>query len=504
MEKKILSLSFLALLLEVIWLSADMGYIHSPWQSVTQNNSKPLGVLLQTKKEVRRKQKDGLLWEDATKMKPIFSNDSILTLNDSGAEIQLDGDSAIKISENTLIKIDSPTKADEPLRLVLKHGSAKIKTSKSQPKIQIGNFIVESKNEKQEAEIVVTSNNQNKISLTLIAGAADVKVAFVEKTKPIEEVPQAYSLQLNQTAEIPKQVVTEAETPALATVAMVQIAAEMDPKALELKADEPILDKVAAEPPPPPPPEEPTHKLLPPPAPVVQEPEHEVRAPAAIEDRPEERAPIPEIQKPSFAEEGFKKSFVQVDFGRMVTFSNIEPATGQSPAVYGTLTGKGLYWYDENNGMGLSAKSKVTGFNTKGKDNSITVLNGRYYHRWLMNGGLILSGFGGVENSHTSQSSTSNKLYSDGYTLLQLGGAAHIAFYEKWEIGTELSYGFLPKYGSEEEAQADIYYFFQRNFLVGIGYRFNLFNATKSAAPDSISDFHEGSGESFISTQFLF
>lgn len=229
MQRELLFVLFYALVLEILWLATDMGYVHL-WHtpaSVTAD-VQPMGTVVIKKNKVQRKAKDGLLWEVVSQTGPVYPNDLILTFDESAADIQLEAGANIDLIENTLIKIDPPLAQQNPTTLGLRHGSAKIKVSERQPKFQLGDYIVENGKGKG-AEIVVTSDDQEKVSLTLISGKADLTAAI---TTPGTKPEPPIHLKINQTTEVPKNSVPGRT--AADAMAMVRESSVQDPKVAEL------------------------------------------------------------------------------------------------------------------------------------------------------------------------------------------------------------------------------------------------------------------------------
>src|SRR3954463_4346557 len=78
-----------------------------------------LGEITETKREVRRRTQDSLVWEESKHSQKLFSHDSILTLDQSTASVKLIGDTQITLNENTLVTIEPPnlnTTHEGPIR----------------------------------------------------------------------------------------------------------------------------------------------------------------------------------------------------------------------------------------------------------------------------------------------------------------------------------------------------------------------------------------------------
>lgn len=113
MDTRLLTISFLVLALELCILLGDLGIIPLkllPEEKLSQAERIEVGSIENIGNHVRRKLEHSFIWEDSKEKEGLYSYDSILTLDNSTADIKLSGDINIKLYENTLIVIEPPLK----------------------------------------------------------------------------------------------------------------------------------------------------------------------------------------------------------------------------------------------------------------------------------------------------------------------------------------------------------------------------------------------------------
>lgn len=75
-------------------------------QSETLKPVRPIGKVVSTKQDLRRRPSDSILWEESRPNDTLFVNDTVLTLDQSAATLQLNDQSEISLAENTLIVLE--------------------------------------------------------------------------------------------------------------------------------------------------------------------------------------------------------------------------------------------------------------------------------------------------------------------------------------------------------------------------------------------------------------
>ncbi len=149
MDKYLVSLAFLLLFLETGWLLQDLKVIDLPsalgLDSSVAHQGQSLGMVKQTKHKVRTRPNSSLVWEETLNTQNLYAYDSVLTLDESSADLSLRGDSLITLNENTLVTIEPTDNADEkkPIRIRFKQGTLRANFSREPQSIQSGEWVVE-------------------------------------------------------------------------------------------------------------------------------------------------------------------------------------------------------------------------------------------------------------------------------------------------------------------------------------------------------------------------
>lgn len=145
--------------------------MQNPAGTSTQSSltDKPLGKILKSRSQVRKKAQDSLIWEETKTEQNLFAYDSVLTLNQSTAEITLQGDSRISMNENTLVVIEPPRngEADGPLRLRFKKGNLQARSGRSPQSIETEEYVVEAS---RDTKMNIRTTDDDKIQIDAIEG----------------------------------------------------------------------------------------------------------------------------------------------------------------------------------------------------------------------------------------------------------------------------------------------------------------------------------------------
>lgn len=113
-DRYLLSGAFALLFLEIFILSNDLNWIKINDLDESHNQT-VIGKVLHVQDKVRRKKQDSIAWHDSFIHQNLKAYDSILTLDQSSAEIKLQNDIHITLHENTLIVLEPlKNKNDDP------------------------------------------------------------------------------------------------------------------------------------------------------------------------------------------------------------------------------------------------------------------------------------------------------------------------------------------------------------------------------------------------------
>lgn len=184
-DKRLIGAATLLLFLEIFWLLGDLGIIVAPWKdfSASSENKKVVGLISDTKQEVRQRRSKSIIWEESKKSNELYYYDSILTLSKSSATVELEGSSKIELSENTLIVIEPPEKTgSEKLKLRFSKGNVRAKMNGAGSEINTGSWVIEAQ---AGSEIAVRGTSEQDVEVEVLKGKASMSNS--EKTVQIEE-----------------------------------------------------------------------------------------------------------------------------------------------------------------------------------------------------------------------------------------------------------------------------------------------------------------------------
>lgn len=124
MDKWLAAVAAIILILCALLLLDDLKVIELNITTKKQNSGISVGRIKHFQNDVKRRSSDDILWSRSQQDEELYIYDSILTLSDSQAVLELFGNSKIELSENTLIVIEpSPSGKDNQIRLRFKRGS---------------------------------------------------------------------------------------------------------------------------------------------------------------------------------------------------------------------------------------------------------------------------------------------------------------------------------------------------------------------------------------------
>jgi len=175
-DKYLVSLALLLLCIECGWLAEDLHLLNVPLLNKTlagSNRNGSLGELTLVKKNVRKKSNSSLVWEDTENSSQVFAYDSVLTLDQSTAEITLNSGTSITLHENTLVSIEPPSSRDGsgPVRLKFHRGSMNAHLGRDPASVDAGDWVVEAE---PKSKISVRSTGSDKFEIESHGGEVRV------------------------------------------------------------------------------------------------------------------------------------------------------------------------------------------------------------------------------------------------------------------------------------------------------------------------------------------
>lgn len=135
MDRYLISGGLALLLFEVFILLADLGMLPTPLLPEGQHISttgQVIGNIHVTHQQVRRRSQNSMLWQNSQQGDQVRGFDSVLTLDGSSAQLNLDGNIKIQLHENTLIVVEPlPEKDTGEFRLKFARGDLRSRSKRS-------------------------------------------------------------------------------------------------------------------------------------------------------------------------------------------------------------------------------------------------------------------------------------------------------------------------------------------------------------------------------------
>ncbi|NQZ02412.1 MAG: hypothetical protein HRT45_17270, partial [Bdellovibrionales bacterium] len=184
MEKTILPLMIVAFVFELFLFAADLGLISTPWSDRPQATKQSvIGKVSWKRQSVQTKSRDSILWQSSDKGEPLYSFDSVLTLKNSSAKLQLEGNIQIDLQENTLVVLEPQEKSDaQTFRIQFYKGDLRSKTGARRLAMQSGSWTVEAK---PNTDLALKTLNSGRLSLEVRSGGASVQKGTGENSTQI-------------------------------------------------------------------------------------------------------------------------------------------------------------------------------------------------------------------------------------------------------------------------------------------------------------------------------
>jgi hypothetical protein len=204
-DKYLVSIAFILLCFECGWLLQDLKIVNVPSLFESQFHIEagdPMGEIVHTKKQVRRRPNSSIVWEETAKSQSLYAYDAVLTLEQSAAEVSLIGDTHITLNENTLVTIEPPNKNTTnqgPIRLRFKQGSMRAAIGRTPQSMDAGDWIVEAS---AKTKIAIRSDGQNKFELETYEGEARILDGKTMATKETIKAGQSVRMEPEKLSEV--------------------------------------------------------------------------------------------------------------------------------------------------------------------------------------------------------------------------------------------------------------------------------------------------------------
>jgi hypothetical protein len=170
MDRKLIVGALALLFIQIFLLVSDLDIYPGHEESgASPAANHRIGWLVDKKQNVKRRVQGSVVWEDSEKSDTLLGNDSILTLENSSAQLELDNNVRINLHENTLVVLEPPgEEADESLRirfsrgnLLAKNGGQKIRVGSGEWQLQAlpGTDLSLKTLDNEKVEVQVTSGS---------------------------------------------------------------------------------------------------------------------------------------------------------------------------------------------------------------------------------------------------------------------------------------------------------------------------------------------------------
>ena len=202
----------------------------------------------------------------------------------------------------------------------------------------------------------------------------------------------------------------------------------------------------------------------------------------------------------------YSDSAVQVEAAEFTMLSSKNKATDEQPSV-ASLAIRGWKWWGSFGTEGYF-KSKLAGVNSTGNNVSPVDLEVRAHERLRLRWNwfdflreIQLTAFVGAETYH---SSTDGGKYSPGYNLAKVGSLISFPLGKRLSAGGEVIYGIGLDASTKWELSGNAFYYFEKNWALGGGYRAHFFTAGSTATSPSTVPYREGYLEAFSTLRYSY
>lgn len=197
-DRKWIGLIVLLLIAEVLWLLVDLQWITVPFfvkKSQTSSESEA-GYIISSKKDLKRRGANSLIWEDTQAKDTLFYHDSVLTLTQSSAKLYLKDQTDLELSENTLVTLEEPEdKTKSEIRLRFSRGDLRARNPSFKTSVVGEDWVINL----DKGSDIVLRKDQGSYEFEVVSGTATLQTKNGE-----ENLTQDKILKLNDDHKIEK------------------------------------------------------------------------------------------------------------------------------------------------------------------------------------------------------------------------------------------------------------------------------------------------------------
>lgn len=197
-DRKWIGLIVILLIAEMLWLLVDLQWINVPFFSKKSqtSNASEAGYIISSKKDLKRRGANSLIWEDTQAKDTLFYHDSVLTLSQSSAKLYLKDQTDLELSENTLVTLEEPEdKTKSEIRLRFSRGDLRARNPSFKTSVVGEDWVINL----DKGSDIVLRKDQDSYEFEVVSGAATLQTKSGE-----ENLTQDKILKLNDDHKIEK------------------------------------------------------------------------------------------------------------------------------------------------------------------------------------------------------------------------------------------------------------------------------------------------------------
>ena len=197
-DRKWIGLIIFLLIAEVFWLFVDLQWIEVPYFSkkTMGSNMSEAGYIISSKKDLKRRGANSLVWEDTQAKDTLYYRDSVLTLSQSSAKLYLKDQTDLELSENTLVTLEEPEdKTKSEIRLRFSRGDLRARNPSFKTSVVGDDWVVNL----DKGSDILLRKDQGSYEFEVMSGTATIQTKNGE-----ENLTQDKILKLNDDLKIEK------------------------------------------------------------------------------------------------------------------------------------------------------------------------------------------------------------------------------------------------------------------------------------------------------------
>lgn len=197
-DRKWIGLIILLLIAEVLWLLVDLQWIDVPYllKKSKSSNASEAGFIISSKKDLKRRGANSLIWEDTQAKDTLFYHDSVLTLSQSSAKLYLKDQTELELSENTLVTLEEPEdKTKSEIRLRFSRGDLRARNPSFKTSVIGTDWVINL----DKGSDILLRKDQGSYEFEIVSGAATLQTKNGEEILTEDKI-----LKLNDDSKVEK------------------------------------------------------------------------------------------------------------------------------------------------------------------------------------------------------------------------------------------------------------------------------------------------------------